>query len=66
MGVSQECVRVCSVYNGVRVKGSCEPILVLPCMASVSAAAGDVHSLLKLDSRHFGVVAASDYKSLGE
>lgn len=24
----------------------------------------DVHSLLKLDSRHFGVVAASDYKSL--
>ena len=26
---------------------------------------GSIHSVLKLDSRHFGVVAASDYKSLG-
>ena len=27
---------------------------------------GHVHSVLKLDSRHFGIVAASEYKSLGE
>lgn len=27
---------------------------------------GFIHSVLKLDSRHFGVVAASDYMSLGE
>ena len=26
---------------------------------------GSIHSVLKLDSRHFGVVAASEYKSLG-
>lgn len=38
-------------------RGSLFPLFPLP---------GSIHSVLKLDSRHFGVVAASDYKSLGE
>ncbi len=27
---------------------------------------GYIHSVLTLDSRHFGIVAAAEYKSLGE
>ncbi len=33
---------------------------------AVSILIGHIHSVLKLDSRHFGIVAASEYKSLGE
>lgn len=36
-------------------------LIIVPLMFTT----GSIHSVLKLDSRHFGVVAASDYKSLG-
>ena len=36
-------------------------LILVPLMLTT----GSIHSVLKLDSRHFGVVAASDYKSLG-
>ena len=40
-------------------------VMIIAVRAITLYPTGKIHSVLKLDSRHFGVVAASEYKSLG-
>ena len=46
-------------------KNSSSCLYAILILVFLTLTTGSIHSVLKLDSRHFGVVAASDYKSLG-